>query len=147
MPIDNATLLKRTPPPPPPPQRRPRPWWVAPLIFIVGAAVFSTAARLAWGDLLLTRIVVVALMGFAALFALWRMLIGWQEGGLLGVLYRRKHPTGTMLAGDEERDGVVNALWVLACLAVMVSFALWVAAPGAFAKGPAATPPAPQGRK
>ncbi len=61
---------------------------------------------------------------------------------MLGALYRHDHPMGTMLAGDEERDGLTISLWILASLALLLAVALTVAAPSAFATPAAAPPPA-----
>jgi hypothetical protein len=139
LPIDNVTLLRHEPPPDPP---RERPWWVAPLVFLIGAAIFLAAAWFALGDPGRTRLVVILLGACAAAFGLWRMWIGWQEDGLFGAFCRDDHPMGSMLAGDEERDGLVIAFWILSGLAVILVVVLMAAAPSAFAKRSPAAPPA-----
>lgn len=128
MPIDNTTLLKHTPTPPP---ERHRPWWVAPLVFFIGAGIMSGAAAIAFRDVAITRVVGIALVLIAGLWWLWRLYVGWQENGLLGLFYRDQHDMGSMLAGDEERDGLVIALWLLSMLAAILAVVLYAVAPAA----------------
>jgi hypothetical protein len=132
MPIDNVTLLRHENPPSEPPRRRP--WWVAPLVLLAGAAILLTAAWFAWGDDARTRIVAGLYCLYAVLFFLWRLRIGWLEDGVFGVWYREEHPMGSMLAGDEERDGLANSASVLAGLAVILVIVLAARSPGAFSK-------------
>jgi hypothetical protein len=138
MPIDNLTLLRHQPPPV---QPRHRPWWVAPLVFLLGAAILLTAATLSLGDNTHMRLVAVICFALAAVFSLWRLSIGRQQGGLLGALYRSKHAVGTILAGDEERDGLAISLWLLSGLALILAVSLWTKAGGTLGKRPSAAPP------
>lgn len=131
MPIDNTTLMKYTPARPVP--RPPRPAWVAPVVFVVSTTVLLGAAAAAWGDDAWTRIVVlVCVVGIAA-WSVWRGAVGWSEDGLLGLFYRDEHPMGTMLAGDEERDGLVVTWWWLSSIAAVIMLVLMFKSPYAFA--------------
>lgn len=130
MPIDNSTLMKYTPPPAP---RRPRPGWIAPLVFVLTTVVLLGSAAAAWGDDAWTRIVVLFCVAVVGVWSLWRLAIGWSEDGLLGLFYREEHSMGTILAGDEERDGLVITFWWLSSIAVVIIIALMSKTPSAFA--------------
>jgi hypothetical protein len=125
MPIDNITLMRHQPPPEKP-KRRPR--WVPPLVFLLGAAamilVFACCrdnpARSKAGATLFVVLLVV--------YTGFQILRGWNEDGLAGTFYRLRRRLGSMLAGDEERDGlaiVIGALAFLAATFAIVLLARW----------------------
>lgn len=145
MPIDNSTLMKHTPPLVP---RRPRPGWIAPVVLVLTTLALVGCAVAVWGDDAWTRIAVLFCVVGAGVWSLWRLAIGWTEDGLLGLFYREEHAMGTILAGDEERDGLVVTWWWLSSIAVVIVVVLMAKSPYAFAawgigpKPPGAVAPA-----
>lgn len=140
-PIDNTTLLRYQGLPPKLP--KPRRWWVAPLVFFGACAVMFAAGCATSGSVLGTRIVVVACVGGAMAWWLSRLYIGWQENGVIGLLYRDENPTGSILANDDERDGLALALNIVAVVALLVAGVLIALTPAAFPSFTAKHVPSP----
>ncbi len=117
MPVDPVVLLKYEQRPRPP-RRGPRDGLIA--IGLVVAGVAAAGALTAWGRqsaagaAVLVRITIVAwLLSFLALAR-----IGWREDGPIGVLYRLKHPLGSVLA--ESIGGARQTSWMAIAIAIVL---------------------------
>ena len=88
-------------------------WLRGVVVFLIGTAVL--AGLIAWANASPSGVMAVRVYAVivAGSFALSRIVLGWQEDGLLGVYYRWKKPMGSMIVGDEERSPTLTAWFVL----------------------------------
>ena len=111
--------------------------------------IVGTAALGAWGVEALrsagaARGLVAATMALAGATMLVLVVVGVREDGLLGVLYRMRHPMGTIIGGDDRPAWRSYALaWVLILACVLSGVAI-ARHPSAFPFwNPRGIPPAP----
>ncbi|GMV26647.1 MAG: hypothetical protein AMXMBFR58_26780 [Phycisphaerae bacterium] len=142
MPVGGSILAKYGSDQEPP--RRPASPRIRPdLVFFAGLAVLVT---LTWWSLDdprgLAVFRVVTITGIA-LFVIARAVQGWREDGIMGVIYRLKHPMGTALAGDEDRSPMARSLGALFLLAILANVSvslIMISRGGAGVAGRARTP-------
>jgi len=134
MPVDPVVLHKYEPKPPPKPPRV-RDGAVAAAIAAGGTLGMFAVLPAALGDVGVARVFVFATLGLGAAAVIAVVLIGWHEDGVVGVLYRLKHPLGTVLGGDDRPPWTWLAItWVL-MLACILSGVLVVKHPGVVPPG------------
>ena len=118
VPVDPSILAKYGGPRPtrPPQSRCP---WPAIVTLLVGTAVIVAGFITGRGspdrmtELMALGIVLAAALAARALYE------GWQEDGILGVIWRWERPMGSALTGDRV-SGLTLALWWLAALATVL---------------------------
>lgn len=129
MPVD-PSILHRYSPPEAPPTRRPD-GLRALLVAVVGLAVIVAMFSIAWHIPSVAPIFVGAVVISNFLIALTLVLIGFREDGLIGVLYRLRHPLGTALGGDDRPPWTVWAVVLLYLVAMLLAGLLLVQHPEA----------------
>lgn len=144
MPVDPVVLHKYDPPTPQR-ARGPGDGLVAAAIAIGGTGFMLAVLPAALRDAGVARLFAGATVALdlAALGAL--IIVGWSEDGPIGVLYRLKHPLGTVLGGDDRPPWTwLASAWVVIAASVL-SGVLIAKHPGAVpswmrTRGPAGAP-------
>lgn len=117
------------------------------LVFLGGLSALLTLAW--WGAISVNGLAVFRVVTWTALsaFILSRAWLGWKEDGPVGVVYRLKHPMGTMLGGDEDRSPTARGLGALFLLALLANLIVpLITRPAASSSAaPSPTPPITSG--
>jgi hypothetical protein len=101
------------------------------ILAAVGTPALLGFAWLADGHrALIQAFVVVAAVGWVLAFAVL-MYIGYQEDGIVGALYQRRHPLGSQLLGDPPASWMRYSVGWLVILAAILTGVLMSRNPGA----------------
>lgn len=122
MPVDPSVLLKYDPrPAPAPPPKR---GWGPLIVAGVGTLVIGGFFPLANGDEALGRAFIIGTIVLGAAVCGVLMILGFQEDGLLGMLYAYRHPLGSELSGEGPPSWMRLAWGWLLTLSVVLSFVI-----------------------
>lgn len=122
MPVDPSILLKYEEPPPDPP----KPIGALPALTVAVAGTVTLAAA-AWacsGHLGAAKVFASVALGACLINLALVVAQGWNEDGAVGVLYRLRHPLGTVWNADDRHNSCMSLArwWLVGALMASVVY-------------------------